>query len=234
MAIKVLQQNCQRGEVPFYGALESGLEVKADLVLFQEQPAFEGYSHPGYKFIRGGRAMMAIRVDCKLRYEVRQELMGEPGGDVVVVDLFTEKGRIKIVNVYDQRKFVAGRQTNQRPARDIEWERVVQGKVILAGDFNAHSPRWNKTGIKRDQGFLEKLMDDHDLEYIGNGEPTRGESTIDLVLASSGPLAAAIDYQIREEVWHATGADHAMIEWTLKEKEMGENCNLQTASKRNG
>ena len=110
----------------------------------------------------------------------------------------------------------------------------MQGRVILAGDFNAHSPRWNKTGIRRDQGFLEKLMDDHDLDYVGNGEPTRGESTIDLVLASSGPLAAAINYQTREEVWHATGADHVMIEWTLNEEEMGEEYRLQTVSRKEG
>ena len=45
--------------------------------------------------------MTAISVDCKLRYEVRQELMGETGGDIVIMDLYTKKGRIRIVNVYD-------------------------------------------------------------------------------------------------------------------------------------
>ena len=103
----------------FYGALESGIKEGADMILLQEKPKFEGYSHPGYKFIRGGRAMVAIRVDCKIKYEIRRDLVGGAGDDVVIIDYVTSKGRIRVVNVYDQRKFVAGKQTNLRPAREV-------------------------------------------------------------------------------------------------------------------
>jgi hypothetical protein len=61
-------------------------------------------------------------------------------------------GRLRLVNVYDA-------PTQQRPARNLDWGRVIGPRTILAGDFNAHSPMWNPVMLpsKRTSsaGFLE-------------------------------------------------------------------------------
>jgi hypothetical protein len=44
-------------------AMESGLELGADLVLIQEAPAFHGWQHPAYDYVWGGQVMMGIRKD---------------------------------------------------------------------------------------------------------------------------------------------------------------------------
>jgi hypothetical protein len=46
-----IQQNCQKAEAAWYGALESGLEMGVDMVLLQEQPTFGGYRHDGYELV---------------------------------------------------------------------------------------------------------------------------------------------------------------------------------------
>jgi hypothetical protein len=62
----------------------------------------EGYhiSHPGYRLVRGGRTMTAIRRDTHLEFS-EVDKGGE--GDVQVFDIKYTSGRKKrLVNVYDQ------------------------------------------------------------------------------------------------------------------------------------
>ena len=177
--------DCQRGEEAWYGVLESGLDIGADLVLLQEQPLFEGYRHRGYHLhsVKGGRAMTAVRIDTKFKYEVRDDLITNTEGDIVILDLYLPQ-RLRVVNVYNQKLFRDGRQINVKPAQLARWDEILTGPCIVAGDINAHSPRWGSTH-SRDHTFWEDLMDGHGLKYSGNGQPTRGDSTIDLVLAST-------------------------------------------------
>ena len=104
------------------------------------------------------------------------------------------------------------------------WDQIIEGRCLLLGDFNAHSPLWNpQVRARVNAGPLENLIDEAGL-YINNelGIPTQPKSTpgisiIDLALTtvSMGPL----------EMWTVdqecpTGSDHELIvmEWTPLEQ----------------
>jgi hypothetical protein len=58
--------------------------------------------------------------------------------------------KIRIVNVYDQKRF--GRQ--ERLAQKANWDTIITDRTILAGDFNAYSPRRNDSlSSARDAGI---------------------------------------------------------------------------------
>ena len=61
--------------------------------------------------------------------------------DVIVTDVRRSGEKItRIVNIYDQRDTPSG----ETLARKLSWQRVNrQGGMVLAGDFNAHSCRWD-------------------------------------------------------------------------------------------
>jgi hypothetical protein len=61
--LQVLQLNCHKSSEVLTGAMESGLELGADLVLIQEAPAFHGWRHPAYDYVWGGRVMMGVWKD---------------------------------------------------------------------------------------------------------------------------------------------------------------------------
>lgn len=230
----VIQQNCQRGEVCFYSTLETGIEKEADIVLLQEQPVFSGYSHPGYELYGGKRVMMAIRKGIAIKAVPRPDLGAEADGDVLVMDLISTKGRLRLVNIYDQRVFENGQQITLRPARKVCWEKVIEGSCILAGDFNAQGPRWSGNGGVKDNRYWEDIMDEHDLIYAGDGGPTRGQNTIDLVFATGHDLACGMTYCIIEEEEHATSSDHAMISWSTRFQDWNDRQEMETASKMGG
>lgn len=225
--IEIMQQNCQKSERAWYSALESGLEMGVDIVLLQEPPVYKGYAHRGYQLIskREGRTMTAIRNGVNFKYEVREDLAEEGAGDLVIVDLFLPE-RLRIVNVYNQRVFKDGRQTNDKPAEKARWEDILKDRCVLAGDFNAHSPRWG-SAFSRDHRFWEDLMDDFGLEYVGDGKPTRFDKTIDLVIATTNLYCTS---QVVEDENHATGSDHEMLRTWIDVPRV----EIQTASKRGG
>ena len=87
---------------------------------------------------------------------------------------------------------------------------------MLAGDFNAHSQRWNpKCTERRDAAYWEDIIDEHGLLIENDDRPTHhwtkneseGESIIDLTLANR-PLGkwSILDWS------HVTGSDHEIIE----------------------
>lgn len=50
------------------------------------------------------------------------------------------------------------------------WDGILEGRIILLGDFNVHSPEWNiHYGERRDTSGFEALMERNDL--ILNNEP---------------------------------------------------------------
>jgi hypothetical protein len=187
--LKVLQHNCNRNGDVFVSALESGLSLGVDLVLSQGQPTFGGYRYPGYEILRGGRVVIAIKKDTQFKVSPRIELGKEGEGDILVVDVQLQNlPKIRVVNIYDQKRFGS----QERPAQKANWDTITTYRTILAGGFNAHSPRWNDTlSSTQDAGALRNLMDDNDLRYVGNKQPTRfsptdrsstTDSIIDLVL----------------------------------------------------
>jgi len=65
---------------------------------------------------------------------------------------------MRIINIYDRRDV----RTGERPASKINWSRIIQQRegTILAGDFNAHSRRWNPRSKEQwDATFWEDIID---------------------------------------------------------------------------
>ena len=236
--LTVLQQNCQRSGEVLIGTLESGLRLKADIVLIQEPPVFRGYSHVGYTFIWGGRTLVAIKKDSDFKVRQRNEMMQDTKGDVIVIDVVGKRGKARIVNVYDQRVFDDDKhvQTSERPARQAieQWKEVIQGTCYIAGDFNSHSQRWGNPERPRDNAYWEEVMDAFDLFYAGNKQPTRGESTIDLLFVTGEAICADINFRIVDEDDHATGSDHEMIQWETKTENWSLTFDNSTLSKGDG
>ena len=81
-------------------ALEKGIVWGADVVMMQELVVEkEGYniSHPGYRLVRGGKTMTAIRKDTHLEFS-EVDMGGK--GDVQVFDIRYSSGReMRLVNV---------------------------------------------------------------------------------------------------------------------------------------
>lgn len=225
--IAIVQQNCQRSADVWYGTLESAIELGADMVFLQEPPKFHGYSHRGFRLVskRGGRTMIAIRVGAEFRFEVREDLAVETEGDLAIIDIFIPE-RVRLINVYNQRVFRQGRQTNIKPAENAKWEEILVGRCVLAGDFNAHSPRWGSK-ISRDNKYWEDLMDSYGLSYVGDRKPTRFDKIIDLTLASSDVICHS---EVVEDEQHSTGSDHEMLHTSLEVAE----DEITTVSKRGG
>jgi hypothetical protein len=92
-------------------AVETGIKLKAQLVLVKELTPKWGIRHPGCRLIwpqEGGnkpRTMVGVRIDGRLRVEYRSDLRQHSMGDIMVLDVMTETGRkIRVVNLYDQQK----------------------------------------------------------------------------------------------------------------------------------
>ncbi|ODM18159.1 hypothetical protein SI65_06030 [Aspergillus cristatus] len=137
--------------------------------------------------------------------------------------------RTRIINCYDNWLGIGhcwhgGNERQRRALEDVQWDQVLEGRCLLVGDFNAHSPLWNPLARARVNARpLENLVDEAGL-YINNelGVPTRpkrtpGISIIDLALTtvSMGPLEM---WTVDQE--HPTGSDHELIimEWTSLER----------------
>jgi hypothetical protein len=92
------------------GALETGIILKAQLVLLQEPTSKWGIRHPGYRLIwrqEGGntpRTMVGVRIDGRRRVEYRSGLGQHSMGDLMVLDVTTETGRKIELSMYINRK----------------------------------------------------------------------------------------------------------------------------------
>jgi len=78
---------------------------------------------------------------------------------------------VVLVNVYDQRP-----QGGQKWfAQQVDWEAIMAGgRVVIAGDMNAHSQKWNPKATKRRNAtFREALIEKHELIIWNSEEGTR-------------------------------------------------------------
>jgi len=125
---------------------------------------------------------------------------------------------MRIVNVYNQND--AQSVVRERPARKLNLQRVIrQGGTALAGEFNAHSKRWDpRCQVQRNAAVWEGVIDENGLEIGNDGRPSHhwtsedqeGKSVIDLILAN-GPI---VKWTILADD-HTTGSDHEVIEWEV-------------------
>ena len=101
-----------------------------------------------------------------------------------------------------------------RALEDVNWEPVIRGRVLIAGDINAHSPVGNPQCYRRQNAsVLEELIDQFGLLITNEpGSSTRptsqGISVIDLALSTAelGPLTL---WEIPEE--YPALSDHELI-----------------------
>jgi len=95
----------------------------------------------------------------------------------------------------------------------IDLEQLIQGRTILAGDFNARSPLWDPwVEGRHNAGVTEGLIEGHALIVNNDDQPTRcgrkSRSVIDLTLSTPG-VGILRTWEVDEDL--ATPSDHAVI-----------------------
>ena len=132
--------------------------------------------------------------------------------------------KTRLINCYNNKigpniTYIGDFDFNWRAIEDINWNLLIQGRTILLGDFNAHSPIWNPLISGRIKaGLLEQIIENFDL--ILNNEPgviTRpnsrnNKSIIDLTFTTTA-IGLLNSWLIEEE--YSTPSDHELIifEW---------------------
>lgn len=137
------------------------------------------------------RVALAIRNDALDRYvfEERTDLVGSP--HVQCLDVWETVGRRKmrrtrLMNIYNKARVQGGGYTIDH----IDLSRLIGGRTILAGDFNARSSAWDPwVAGRRNAGTTERLIEIHDLIVNNNDQQAtrRGKSCrsiIDLTLST--------------------------------------------------
>jgi len=215
--VNCIMHNCGRGYDATMMVLEKGIVWGADVVMMQE-PYVErgGYniSHPAYRLVKGGRTMTAIRRDTHLEF---LEVDKGGDGDVQVFDIKYPTGRkMRLVHVYDQLRQEGGVRSQGRPAQTARWREIMeQEKILLGGDWNAHSDRWDpQCPPRRDANFLENLMNEYHLINVTDGEETHTN------MRNGETLGSLIDFFITKTSMAdrletptdlATTSDHSIV-----------------------
>ena len=235
----IVQQNCGKGYECTISALEAGLSLNAAVVCIQEP--FLGnrsISHSGFNLYwpsgtgnrKDMRVLIAVRKDIlnKVVIENRTDLVSHPY--CIVVDIREPHPvsgkyarRTRVVNLYDNKigegcLWQGPSPTVRRAIQDISWSSVIQGRVLIVGDMNAHSSMWNPHCRQRaNAGPLEELIESYELIVNNDTDfPTRpssqGISIIDLALTNP-ELGLLRVWEIPEE--YPSLSDHELIlmEW---------------------
>ena len=116
--------------------------------------------------------------------------------DVQVFDIQNSSGRkMRLVNVYDQLRHEGGVRSQGRSAQTARLRVIMeQDQMLLGGDWNAHSDRWDPScPPRRDASFLVNLVDEYNLIDVMDGEATQkntrngktSESLIDFFMTKS-------------------------------------------------
>lgn len=218
----VLQHNCNSTAATTTAALEAAVERKAELVLLQEPYAGKKHtiSHPSYQLRwpecakKDIRVALAIRIDVLDTYvfEERTDLIEHPCVQCLDVWETRERQKVRrtrIINIYNRARVEGGGYAINR----IDLGQLIQGRTILAGDFNARSPLWDPwVEGRHNAGVTEGLIDKHALVVNNDDQPTRcgrkSKSIIDLTLSTPG-VGTLRTWEIDEDL--ATPSDHAVI-----------------------
>ena len=201
-------------------ALEVAIERGAEVACLQEPHVGRKYTidHPSFQIRwreyakQDTRVALAIWNNALDRYvfEERTDLVDSP--HVQCLDVWETVGRRKIrrtrlINIYNRARVQGGGYTIDH----IDLSRLIEGRTILIGDFNARSPTWDPWVAGRQNArTTEQLIERHELIVNNNDyQPTRRgkscRSIIDLTLSTCrvGPLAT---WEIDGDL--ATTSDH--------------------------
>src|SRR5579871_1788161 len=228
--MKILQANCRKTLVACQAILEGALEIKAEIVCIQEPflgRDFRLFTHNAFQIYwpevetekrNQTRVAIAIRKDVlnTFIWEERSDLIQHTHVQAIDIWELTEEGtkkrRTRVINIYDQNtQDEQGRTT--RPIRQVQWEKILKGRSILLGDFNAKSFHWDPRGKPTNAKDLENLIEKFNL-FLNNdtSEYTREEgkskSVLDLTFSTLalGPLDS---WSIVDEI--QTPSDHKPI-----------------------
>lgn len=237
--MRIIQHNCQKNYAVCQATFQVGKEIGAEILCLQEPYiGLGGMSHPAYDLrfstvgqIRQQRVALGIKKDVggRLMAETRSDLVDHPY--IQVVDVWEldihkkKKRRTRIVNVYDNwvgrgQLWQGEAEEKRRAIQDVDWEKVIEGRTVLVGDFNAHSVYWNPDCTRRERAEdLEALIDKYEL-IVNNDTavPTRpkntaGHSIIDLTITTPA-LGFVASWSIDPE--YATPSDHELITFDLE------------------
>jgi len=121
-----------------------------------------------------------------------------------------------LTHVYDQLRQVERVRSKGRPAQTARWTEIIrQDKILLGGDWNANSDRWDpECPPKRYEVFQMNLMDEYDSTDVTDGEATHtslrnGEISISLIDFFITKAAMADKMEISTDL--ATTLDHAIV-----------------------
>lgn len=137
---------------------------------------------------------------------IHRELIIDSQMECVVIEVWMNKGKVKIVNFYNP--------CNQLTVESLNLIGEGDGKVIWCGDFNAHNTLWGSPNSDRNGIIIEEYMEDHSLVCLNNGKGTRINvrntlmSCIDLTLVS-GTISLKCQWEIIENT--TIGSDHFPI-----------------------
>ena len=101
------------------------MERRADIVLVQEPPEYDGNRHSGYEYLWAGRVMTARRKDSDWTVSTEDKYTRAAGGDVQVLALGRRghQGReIRVVNAYFQG---TSRTARERRAHQADWDGIL-------------------------------------------------------------------------------------------------------------
>jgi len=123
--IRAIQHNCARSYAWTLAALETGVDRKADSVLWQEPPGEKGrigISHPAYEIRKQKRVWTVVQKGSSLATDERTDLSRGANDDVMVTDVKRRgENMTRIINVYDQRDV----HTGERQVRNLNWHRGI-------------------------------------------------------------------------------------------------------------
>jgi hypothetical protein len=113
---------------------------------------------------------LAIRNDALDRYvfEERTDLVDSP--HMQCLDVRETVGRRKmrrtrLINIYNRARVQGGGYTIDH----IDLSRLIEGRTVLAGDFNALSPTWDPwVAGRQNAGTTEQLIERHELIVNNN------------------------------------------------------------------
>lgn len=123
---------------------------------------------------------------------------------MVIVEIWANKTKMKVANLYNPCQKLT------KVMLEGIWERG-NGKVIICGDFNAHSSLWGSTRTDENGKIIEEYMDEHNLVCLNDGRGTRfdvgrgTESAIDLTIVSE-QIAGSSQWEVFND--NSMGSDH--------------------------
>lgn len=179
-----------------------------ETMIKNHEPKFIGYNCI-WKHRVGDKGGLAILIRHDISFTpVQFDVHPNNGLEIQIIEIGSVSGNIRIANIYNPHKSIYIQEFNH-------YLDILGSKFIMIGDFNAHSPLWDRSERSNTTGRnIEIILDTHNIgilndinipTYIDN--KTGSTSCLDLCLASNnlcniGELKRGPD----------TGSDHFPIE----------------------